>query len=73
MKLKYFSSTIELWSTDRLVPYHGNARQHSAEQIAQIAASIEEFGFTTPILVDSAAGIVAGHARLEAARRLSLP
>ena len=70
---KFISSKIEHWSIDRLVPYHRNARQHSAEQIAQIAASMEEFGFTNPILVDSAAGIVAGHARLEAARRLSLP
>ncbi len=68
-----FPNCIELWSPDRLIPYDRNARQHSREQIAQIAASIEEFGFTNPILVDSKAGIVAGHARLEAARRLSLP
>ena len=67
------SKSIQLWSPDRLNPYHRNARQHSDDQIAQIAASIEEFGFTNPILVDSAAGIVAGHARLAAARSLSLP
>ena len=73
MKPAYVSTTIQLWSLDRLVPYGNNARQHSAEQIAQIAASIQEFGFTNPILVDSAAGIVAGHARLAAARSLSLP
>ena len=72
MKIKFISQNIELWSTDKLIPYTRNARQHSAEQIDQIAASIREFGFTNPILVDSAAGIVAGHARLAAARKLSL-
>src|ERR1019366_8901304 len=63
---------IEIWPTDRLVPYARNARTHSAEQIAQIAASILEFGFTNPILVDSMDGIVAGHGRLLAARKLGL-
>ena len=63
---------IEIWPTDRLVPYARNARTHSAEQVAQIAASIVEFGFTNPILVDSNAGIIAGHARLLAARKLGL-
>ena len=63
---------IEIWPTDRLVPYARNARTHSAEQIAQIAASIVEFGFTNPILVDSMGGIIAGHGRLLAARRLAL-
>jgi DNA modification methylase len=63
---------IELWPTDRLVPYAKNARTHSPEQVAQIAASIVEFGFLNPILVDSSAGIVAGHGRLLAARKLGL-
>jgi DNA modification methylase len=63
---------IEIWPTDRLVPYSRNARTHSAEQIAQIAASIVEFGFTNPILVDSMDGIIAGHGRLLAARKLGL-
>jgi ParB-like chromosome segregation protein Spo0J len=63
---------IEIWPTDRLVPYARNARTHSAEQIAQIAASILEFGFTNPILVDSMDGIIAGHGRLLAARKLGL-
>jgi hypothetical protein len=63
---------IEIWTTDRLVPYARNARTHSAEQIAQIAASILEFGFTNPILVDSMDGIIAGHGRLLAARKLGL-
>ncbi|MBZ5726846.1 MAG: ParB N-terminal domain-containing protein [Acidobacteriia bacterium] len=64
---------IEIWPVDRLVPYARNARTHSPEQIAQIAASIVEFGFNAPILVDSNAGIVAGHGRLLAARKLGLP
>ncbi|MDP2323323.1 MAG: site-specific DNA-methyltransferase, partial [Gammaproteobacteria bacterium] len=63
---------IELWPLDRLVPYSRNARTHSAEQVAQIAASIIEFGFTNPVLVDSMDGIVAGHGRLLAARKLGL-
>ena len=63
---------IELWPVDRLVPYARNARTHSDEQVAQIAASIAEFGFTNPILVDSSAGIIAGHGRLLAARKLGL-
>ena len=61
---------IEIWPTDRLVPYAKNARTHSPEQVAQIAASIVEFGFVNPILVDSNAGIIAGHGRLLAARKL---
>ena len=63
---------IEIWRVDRLVPYAKNARTHSPEQVAQIAASIVEFGFNAPILVDSNAGIIAGHGRLLAARKLGL-
>ncbi len=63
---------IELWPTDRLRPYAKNARTHSPEQVAQIAASIAEFGFNAPILVDSNDGIIAGHGRLLAARKLGL-
>lgn len=63
---------IELWPLERLVPYARNARKHSSDQVAQIAASIAEFGFVNPILVDSRDGIVAGHGRLLAARRLGL-
>src|SRR5688572_25986798 len=63
---------IELWPVDKLVPYARNPRTHTDAQIAQIAASIAEFGFNSPILVDSNAGIVAGHGRLMAARRLGL-
>jgi DNA modification methylase len=63
---------IDTWPIDRLIPYAKNARTHSPEQIAQIAASIVEFGFLNPILVASDAGIVAGHGRLLAARKLGL-
>ena len=63
---------IELWPLDRLKPYSRNARTHSPEQVAQIAASIVEFGFTNPILVDSHDGIIAGHGRLTAAQDLGL-
>jgi len=64
---------IELWPVDRLQPYAKNARTHSDDQVDQIAASIREFGFTNPILVDSRDGIIAGHGRLLAAKRLQLP
>ncbi|OFW29826.1 MAG: DNA methylase [Acidobacteria bacterium RIFCSPLOWO2_12_FULL_60_22] len=63
---------IEFWPLDRLQPYARNARTHSEEQITQIAASILEFGFTQPILVDTKDGILAGHGRLRAAQKLSL-
>ena len=63
---------IELWNLERLKPYDKNAREHSVEQVAQIAASITEFGFLNPILVDSNDGIVAGHGRLSAAKELAL-
>jgi DNA modification methylase len=55
-----------------LVPYARNARTHSAAQVAQIAASIREFGFTNPILVDAELGVIAGHGRLLAARQLGM-
>jgi DNA modification methylase len=63
---------IEHWPVDRLIPYARNARTHSDTQVAQIAASIREFGFNNPVLVDTAAGIIAGHGRLLAARKLAL-
>jgi ParB-like chromosome segregation protein Spo0J len=53
-----------------LIPYVNNSRTHSDEQVAQIAASIKEFGWTNPILVDGKNGIIAGHGRLLAARKL---
>lgn len=63
---------IEMTAIADLVPYAGNARTHPEWQIAQIAASIAEFGFTNPILVGSDRVIIAGHGRLLAAERLGL-
>jgi DNA modification methylase len=63
---------IELWPTARLRPYERNPRTHSEAQVDQIAASMVEFGWTNPILVDENAGILAGHGRLLAARKLGL-
>ncbi len=57
---------------EKLIPYARNARTHSDEQIAQIAASIKEFGWTNPILIDEKSGIIAGHGRLAAARKLGM-
>ncbi len=55
-----------------LIPYVNNSRKHSDQQVAQIAASIKEFGWTNPILVDKDKGIIAGHGRLMAARKLKM-
>ena len=66
------SLSIDYVPTTDLLPYAMNSRTHSDEQVAQIAASIKEFGFTNPILIDDAAGIIAGHGRLMAAKRLNL-
>ena len=63
---------IELWPVDRLVPNGGNPRTHSPEQVAQIAASIREFGFVNPILVGSDGRLIAGEGRLRAARAQSM-
>jgi DNA modification methylase len=63
---------IEKVNINDLIPYARNARTHSDEQVAQIAASIKEFGWTNPILVDGEKGIIAGHGRLAAARKLGL-
>src|SRR6202521_5243112 len=63
---------IELWPIDRLIPFAGNPRTHSEAQVMQIAGSIAEFGFNNPILVDTKGGIIAGHGRLLAARKLQL-
>lgn len=65
-------NVIEMVPPSRLAPYARNARTHSSEQVAQIAASMVEFGFTNPILVDGEYGIIAGHGRLMAAQRLEL-
>lgn len=66
------SLKIEYRKTDELIPYAMNARTHSPEQVGQIAASIKEFGFNNPILLDGANGVIAGHGRLLAAQKLGL-
>jgi hypothetical protein len=63
---------IEMWPLTRLRPYPRNARVHSPEQIAQIARSIEQWGFTIPVLVDESGMIIAGHGRVEAAKLLKM-
>ena len=72
MTASWLANKIEQWPTGKLLPYARNARTHSDEQVAQIAASIVEFGFTNPILAGSDGIIVAGHGRLTAAQKLGL-
>ena len=63
---------VERWDITRLTPYARNSRTHSDEQIGQIAASIKEWGWTTPVLVDEDGSIIAGHGRTLAAQRLKM-
>jgi len=78
--LEKFADNDRLWPADRverrpvadLVPYARNARTHSPEQVDQIAASIKEWGWTTPVLVDENNEIIAGHGRILAAHKLKL-
>jgi ParB family chromosome partitioning protein len=63
---------IEQVAVADLIPYASNSRTHSDAQIAQIAASIREFGWTNPILIDGDNGLIAGHGRLLAARKLGM-
>jgi DNA modification methylase len=72
MSASWLADKIEQWPTAKLLPYARNARTHSDDQVAQIAASIAEFGFTNPILAGSDGIIVAGHGRLAAAQKLGL-
>ena len=72
MSASWLANKIEQWPTGKLLAYARNARTHSDEQVAQIAASIVEFGFTNPILAGSDGIIVAGHGRLTAAQKLGL-
>jgi DNA modification methylase len=72
VSVSWLADKIAPWPTDKLIPYARNARTHSDAQVAQIAASIAEFGFTNPILAGSDGVIVAGHGRLAAAQKLGL-
>lgn len=63
---------IEKLAVECLIPYARNSRTHSEAQVAQIAASIREFGFTSPVLIDATGGIIAGHGRVMAARQIGM-
>ena len=63
---------VVTWPVEKLIPYARNARTHSADQVAQVAASIAEFGWTNPILAGADGIVIAGHARLLAARKLGM-
>jgi ParB-like chromosome segregation protein Spo0J len=63
---------VEYRKVEALIPYARNPRTHSEAQVAKIAASIVEFGWTNPVLVDGENGVIAGHGRLAAARKLGL-
>jgi ParB-like chromosome segregation protein Spo0J len=63
---------IETLPVESLIPYARNSRIHSDTQVAQIAASIKEFGFTNPVLIDGDGGIIAGHGRVMGARKLGM-
>jgi DNA modification methylase len=66
------ATEVSLWELSRLSPYEKNPRLHTAAQVEQIAASIREWGFTIPLLADEAGVLIAGHARLAAAKSLNL-
>jgi ParB-like chromosome segregation protein Spo0J len=69
MKHKIQTEYVEV---SKLIPYALNARTHDEVQVAQIAASIREFGFTNPVLIDENDGIIAGHGRVLAAKKIKL-
>ena len=71
-RAKWPSDAPERRSVASLIPYARNARTHSEAQVAQIAASIREWGWTNPVLIDEAGGIIAGHGRVMAARKLKI-
>ena len=69
MNMSKHTEKLELIDIYKLIPYANNARTHSDEQIKKIQASIREFGFVNPVLIDKEYGIIAGHGRVEAAKR----
>ena len=70
--MKNPADKVEKRTVSSLIPFAKNSRTHSGEQVAQIAASIKEWGWTTPILIDTDGQIIAGHGRLMAARKLGV-
>ena len=71
-KTEWPADKVERRAVADLIPYARNARTHSDAQVAQIAASVTEWGWTTPVLIDEAGSIIAGHGRVMAARKLGL-
>lgn len=71
-KPKAGSHEYRIWPVSSLIPYVNNSRTHSDEQVLQVAASINEFGFTNPVLIDEKGGIIAGHGRVMAAKKLNI-
>lgn len=70
--VRILAESIERWPIDDLEPYARNAKKHPPEQVAQIAASMREFGFTIPVLVAEDGTIIAGHGRVMAAKELGI-
>lgn len=68
----YMTTEIQVWPIGDLKPYGRNARIHSEEQLEELQASIEVFGFVCPLLITSDGGVLCGHGRLEAARRAGM-
>jgi ParB-like chromosome segregation protein Spo0J len=66
------STKVEMWSVDKPIPYTGNSRMLSPKAVDKVAASIKEFGFRQPIVVDAEGVIIVGHTRLLAAKKLGL-
>lgn len=66
------ADNIERRKVSALIPYARNARTHSDAQVAQIAASVREWGWTNPVLIDAEGGLIAGHGRVLAARKLGI-
>tara|TARA_R110000803_G_scaffold95344_5_gene163229 strand:- start:91 stop:1413 length:1323 start_codon:yes stop_codon:yes gene_type:complete len=64
--------SVEYISTEQLIPYVNNSRTHDATQVKQVAASIQEFGFTNPVLIDEQRSVIAGHGRIQAAELLKM-
>jgi hypothetical protein len=71
-RAKWPADAIERRKLSELIPYARNARTHSDAQVAQIAASIREWGWTNPVLIDAEGGLIAGHGRVLAARKLGI-
>jgi len=66
---KKIAPSFDFTDIDRLIPYANNSRTHSEDQIKELQASLREFGFVNPVLVDDNMTIIAGHGRVEAAKR----